>query len=353
MKNKLLILDVNPFGGLTDTVKWVEYLKNDWQVTLICFAAKDGSRAKADGFRLIQLKNFRNRRLKGGWFVLYTILYLLFYRGKVLVEYFPKCEVYKKFFSKKRMLLDIRTLSVSTNALKRRVHNEQLIRACSYFDKVTAISEGVAKQIGLQNIGILPLGSDVISKTEKTFTDGVRLLYVGTFTNRLIERTIEGVAVFQMKHIDVPIHYTIIGYGIDGEERLFKQLIKDNNAEKYIDLVGRVPHEHLAKYMDNCNVGLSFVPITDYYNDQPPTKTYEYCLSGMLCIATATSINKQLINNENGILIPDTVDGIVNGIECYWTNRERFQSTAIRETLKDCTWQQIVENILNPILTSL
>ena len=55
MKQKLLIIDVNPFGALTDSVKWVEYLKAEWNITMICFAAKDGSKANVKGFKNIQL----------------------------------------------------------------------------------------------------------------------------------------------------------------------------------------------------------------------------------------------------------------------------------------------------------
>lgn len=41
-----------------------------------------------------------------------------------------------------------------------------------------------------------------------------------------------------------------------------------------------------------------YVPITDYYEYQPPTKTFEYVLSGLLCLATATSSNKEVITEE-------------------------------------------------------
>ena len=106
-------------------------------------------------------------------------------------------------------------------------------------------------------------------------------------------------------------------------------------------------------YFDNSNVGLSFVPITDYYNDQPPTKTYEYCLSGIVCIATATTINKELITPKNGVLIDGTIDGVKKGIEAYWSNRAEYDSKVIRDVLHDCTWDNIVADILNPILKQI
>jgi len=42
-----------------------------------------------------------------------------------------------------------------------------------------------------------------------------------------------------------------------------------------------------------------------YYDCQPATKTFEYILSGMVCIATSTYENKKLINNINGVLCND------------------------------------------------
>lgn len=353
MKPKLLIIDVNPFGALTDSVKWVKYLKNDWDITMICFAAKDGSKANAAGFKLIQLKNFKKRQIKALWFLLYTIIYLIFFKGKIVVEYFPTCEIYKCLFPWKRMLVDIRTLSVSDKENVRAAHNKRLVKACSYFNKVTAISEGVAQKIGLSGIEILPLGSDVISTTNKVFTDRIRLIYVGTFTNRHIERTIEGVAAFRKANPDIPIDYKIIGYGVAGEELLFKNIITEYKANDYILLIGKVPHNQLSTYFDLSNVGLSFVPITDYYNDQPPTKTYEYCLSGIYCLATATTINKSLIKAQNGLLIDDTANAIKDGLEFYWSNRENIHSKEIRKSLHDSTWENIVLNKFNPILKSL
>lgn len=351
--NKLLIIDINPFGALTDSVKWVKYLKNDWDITMICFAAKDESKEKAVGFKLIQLKNFKKRQIKALWFLLYTIIYLFFFKGKIVVEYFPTCEIYKCLFPWKRMLVDIRTLSVSDKKNVRTAHNKRLVKACSYYDKVTAISDGVAQKIGLSGIEILPLGSDVISTTNKVFTDKIRLIYVGTFTNRHIDRTIEGVVAFRNAHPEVSIDYKIIGYGVAGEESLFENIITEYKANEYIHIIGKVPHNQLSTYFDLSNVGLSFVPITDYYNDQPPTKTYEYCLSGIYCIATATRINKNLINKRNGILIDDTVESVKKGIEYFWINRDKFNSTEIRNSLQECTWKNIVINKFSPILKSL
>ena len=266
MKNRLLIIDVNPFGGLTDSMKWVEYLKEEWDITMICFAQKDGSRARVDGFKLIQLRNSRIRQIKALWFLFYTIIYVAFFQGKILVEYFPTCDIYKRLYPWKKMLLDIRTLSVSHNESIRDVNDAKLRRSCRCFDRVTAISEGVARKIGLPNIAILPLGSDVISFVDKIFTNSIRLLYVGTFTNRHIELTIEGVIAFHKKHPDIPIQYKVIGFGIDDEESLFRKIIKENKAEGYITIVGKVAHNKLSAYFDECNVGFSFVPITNYYS---------------------------------------------------------------------------------------
>lgn len=353
MKQNLLIIDINPFGALTDSVKWVEYLKGEWNITMICFAAKDGSKAKGKGFKLIQLRNFHKRQIKALCFLLYTIIYLIFYKGKIVVEYFPTCEIYKRLFPWKRMLVDVRTLSVSNDESVRNLHNARLVKACSSYDKVTAISEGVANQMSLPNTSVLPLGSDVISSTDKIFTDAVRLIYVGTFTNRQIERTIEGVVAFHREHPKVPIIYRIIGYGTNNEERLFRKIIEKHAAADYIKFIGKVAHDNLKPYFDNSNVGLSFVPITDYYNDQPPTKTYEYCLSGIYCIATATTVNKSLINSQNGILINDTAQAIKYGIEHFWSNREKLCSTEIHKSLQECTWKNIVINKFSPILKSL
>lgn len=250
------------------------------------------------------------------------------------------------------MILDIRTLSISKDSNVRTAQNRQIKKACSKFDIVTIISEGTKRQLGLSsnNVYILPLGADCISDTIKTY-DHLHLLYVGTFAGRDIDKTIIGIDIFKRQHADIPITYDIIGSGFNNEEEQYRQLVKELHLEDTITIHGRIAHTALKPFFDKCNIGVSFIPITEYYEDQPPTKTFEYIFSGLYTIATATNANKEIISGANGILISDSSDSFADALYNIYLIKNTLNDKDIRESLKNFSWQSIVNRILKPILS--
>lgn len=352
-KKRILIVDTAPLGTLVDTYKWAQYLSEQYKVTFLTFKSRDKEHVSIDGVKKIELPNYSNRFLKGIIFLLFSIIYIIFFKGKVIVEYFDRCELLQILCPWKKMLLDVRTLSVLPNKQERQHANDRIKRAVKTYKNVSAISRGVANFFGDKKVHILPLGSDVISTCKRDYTSSINILYVGTFTNRDINKTLLGVIQFHNEHKDIPINYTIIGYGANNESFQLESIIQNNNASSYINLVGKVQHEHLMQYFDLCNVGFSFVPITEYYQYQPPTKTYEYSLSGLVTIATNTYSNSELIQSSNGILIQDTVEDIINALEKYWENRSCYSEHDIRKSLSNYQWSNIVNGQLSQILNTL
>src|SRR5690554_7958487 len=183
--------------------------------------------------------------------------------------------------------------------------------------------------------------------TNKSF-DNLRLLYVGTLNGRNIDQTIKGLATYIEKHQDVDIIYDIIGDG--NELKMLKELVNDLHLTKYIKLHGRIPHFKLKPFFDNSNIGVSYNLMTEYYEFQPPTKTFEYIMSEMPCISTRTSENIKLVTPENGILCDDTPESFANALEEVMLNKGKVNSKLIRESLVDYSWENIVKNTLKPIL---
>jgi len=120
-----------------------------------------------------------------------------------------------------------------------------------------------------------------------------------------------------------------------------------------ITLYGRIPHFELQPFFDKCNIGVSYIPMTEYYEFQPPTETFEYILSGMVCIATDTNENRLLISKENGVLCEDNPESFANALDYVYYNRQNYNSETIRNSLKDYTWENIVNKYLIPILNKL
>ena len=92
-KNKLLILDVNPYGVLTDTVKWIEYLRRDWRISLVSFRSDNSEENRPSDVKFIELPNSKNRNVKGILFLLvFNSLYGIYVRknSKNFVSYLRK-----------------------------------------------------------------------------------------------------------------------------------------------------------------------------------------------------------------------------------------------------------------------
>src|SRR5690606_2773135 len=172
-----------------------------------------------------------------------------------------------------------------------------------------------------------------------------------TLNGRNIDQTILGLSNFMKKHPNMKISYDIIGDG--NELTQLTQLINDLELASIVKLHGRIPHIKLKPFFDNSNIGVSYIPITEYYEFQPPTKTFEYIMSGLPCIATRTNENKHLITHENGVLCNDTPESFANALETIDERSALYNSDRIRESLKEYSWKNIVDNKLKPLLNKV
>lgn len=350
MLQKLLIINKTQFGYHTDYYKYCEYLRNEFEVTYLCFDS-GLKKLEMDNLNVKYVSNKGIKIIRGVRFILNTLITIANYKGIVFIHYFEKCQFLKWIFPKKKMILDIRTLSISPNDKIRTAYDKHLKKATEYFNFVTIISEGLRKKINLNPVksAILPLGADVISTSKKDFNDNINLLYVGTLHGRNIHHTLIGLAeYFNGKKTTKKITYNIIGDG--AELPYLKELVSKLSLEGSVKIHGRIPHFELKPFFDKCNVGVSYVPITDYYDFQPPTKTFEYILSGIPCIATNTYENRAIINERNGIICMDNPESFANALEEIIIRSESYNSEIIRQTLSEYIWGKIVRLQLIPVL---
>lgn len=349
-KDKLLIICRYQFGYHTDRYKWAEYLRLTHDITFITLAGRP--KIYMDGVTTKYVESIGPRFIRGLMFVLYTLWNVLLFRGQIIICYYPGCKIYKKLMPWKKMILDLRTLTVTGDKEHRSVGDKKIKECVDLYDYVTAISDGLRDKIGApkEKTAILPLGADIVSSADKFFNE-LNLLYVGTFMNRDLDKTIRGYAT-ALKQLPsgFKIHYYMIGNGYNGELEQYRELTKELGIENQVTLPGFIQHEELKFYFDKCNVGISFVPITDFFEYQPVTKTYECILSGLYTIATATYSNKEIINDENGILIQDTEDDFARAIVEIYNKRNTLDSKKVRETLYESQWKFIVQNIMVDIL---
>lgn len=346
---KILIISKGQFGYHTDVYKWCEYLRDEYEVKLITFDGRE--KVEMDGVKVHYVSNTGNRTFRGIRYVLTCLWHILLFKGIIFVCYFKECRILKWCFPRKRMYLDIRTLNVNTNEEIRKKEDALIKKATQLYDFVTIISEGTREKIDIpkEKSAILPLGADVVSTSEKSF-DTIRMMYVGTLFNRDIHKTVQGLCLALKKNSSLKIHYDIIGSSPGNEFEELKQLVKECNLKEHVTLHGYIQHSQLKDFFDKCNVGVSFVPMTEYYEHQPATKSFEYILSGLYTIATNTYCNKEIINKKNGILINDTAEAFADSIEHITENTSELSSATIRNSLLEYKWENLVNKYLKPIL---
>lgn len=347
---KILFIDKNPYGILIDTYKYCQYLQMYFDITYVCIDY-GYPKVKSENVTVKYVPFTNYKLLRGILFTLLALYNAIMIKGFIFVSYYPGCGILKKIAFWKKMHVDIRTLSVSPDNKERERWDFELNRTICKFDSVSLISEGVKDKLSIpnnKNVFVIPLGADIISNTSKDFAK-LNLLYIGTLNNRRILDTVVGFHSFINKHPNISAHYIIIG---DGEEfSSLKQYISDFHLESRIELKGRIPYNELKPYFDNCNIGVSYVPITDYYQYQPPTKTFEYVMSGLYCIATNTYENKKIIKNNNGCLHDDNPAAFCEALEYTLSQTKKLKSGDIRSSLVGHTWKEIVDSCLIPVVS--
>lgn len=346
---RLLIISKEQFGYHTDIYKWCQYLRYDYDIEVVTFGGKEI--VEMEDVKNHYVSNCGSRIVRGLRYILYCLWHILFFRGIVLVCYFRECHILKRIFPWKKMLLDIRTLDVN-NEIGIRQKEDAIIKRCTdIYDYVTIISEGLREKLNLskEKSDILPLGADPVSKVVKTF-DHIRLLYLGTLFNRDVDKTIKGLSVVVRSHPGMKIQYDIVGEGIGKERATLQRLVEELGLADKVTLHGYIQHSRLKDFLDNSNIGVAFVPITEYYDFQPATKSYEYILSGLYTIATGTCSNKQIINKANGVIIDDTPESFADAILDINKRLDEIQEFDISSTLSDYTWENIVNLKMKTIL---
>lgn len=350
----LLIIHRAQYGYHTDVYKWCTYLREDYNISTLSFDGKP--RIYTEGVRNLYVSSkIRGRTFRGLVFIARAIITILFFKGIVIVCYFPHCNIIGLLFGRRRILLDFRTMSILPNENLRAEENRLIKKAAKSFNSISAISEGVARQLclGEKKVSILPLGADSVFTGEKDYHE-LHLLYVGTFDYRHLEQTIIG---FKLALDELPdsalVTYDIVGDGRHGELQEYMNLVDSLELHGTVRLHGYVQHDDLDVFYERCNVGVSYVPMTEWFDYQPVTKTFEYGLSGLFTIATKTYSNEQVITSGNGLLIEDTARSFADAIKQLYFCREGISSSEIRLSMRAYSWDRIVNNYLKPILNRL
>ncbi|MBD3627945.1 glycosyltransferase [Cyclobacterium sp.] len=353
MKN-LLIVTKSQYGYHIDPYKFGYYLKDDFRITHLSWdfglpkikvpgiQTKYISRKGNKLMRLYQFLKQINREIRSGN---YDLIFLV---------YFPGCTFLRWQNPKQTFNLDIRTATDTDQPLINLIKDKLLKWEAVRFPHLTILSHGLANKLGFKKYHYLPLGGEKFCSGNKSF-DKANLLYVGTLENRNLMVFIRGLHRYMdaAKPDHPPISLTIVGDGPGNERAEIENYIQSQGLEKVVRTKGYVHNDQLYEYFEAATVGISYVPITPYYTHQPPTKTYEYLLSGLPVLATATIENAKIISDACGELIQDNEESVARGLETLVHRLNEFDSAKISQVCRDYSWQHIARNNLAPYLESL
>lgn len=345
MKRDLLLIHKTQFGYLTDVYKWCEYLRHKYSITVVSLN-QSYKQIPMSGIKVVDVCG-TNYFIRGMKFLYVCLREIYKNKGSIIIQYFNEVSLLRRIFPKKKIVLDIRTLSVNPDCQVRDKENNKLKSELTKYFKLSVISEGVKRQLGENANGaiVVPLGAEP-RYSDELRSKSAHLLYVGTLYNRRIEDTIIGLKIFVDRNQDSEILYDIVGDGPNGELDELKKLVRKFDLTQVVRFHGRIPNSELGFFLDKANIGISYIPMTQYYDYQPPTKTFEYVLSGLLCLATQTEANKEIVSNKNGVLINDNPNDFATGLERCCRLLSNTPPEQIRNSLKEYSWKNIVNQHL-------
>lgn len=354
--HKLLIVTKEQYGYHIDSYKYAYYLKNEYEVTYICldqgskkietknvktiYVSKEGNKVK----RYLRFLKTINNAIKHEDF---NIIFIVYFLG---------CAVFQILYPNKIFNLDIRTASVEKNNLVNFISDLFLKIEIKYFNNISIIGENLRILLNIKKAHVIPLGGECFTDSPPT-GEGFHLLYVGTLSNRNLIDFVKGFHLFFMDLENgankTAISFELVGNGYSNELAEIKEYIQKNNLGNVINTPGYIPNDQLNSIYNKCNFGISYIPLTDYYQNQPSTKTFEYLLSGFPVIATKTRENSKIVNDSNGVLIEDNPESVRIGLHTLLGKSMSFDSESIKKDLEPSLWKNITLKNLKPYLENL
>lgn len=356
MKRKLLVVMQEQYGYHTDTYKYCVYLKDAFDVTYYGWEKSGLQKIHTKGVtvRYISRKGNKVKR----YFRFLREMHQEIRKNKydlVFFVYFPGSSIIRLLNSVFTFNIDIRSGTISGSKIKNYLSNLLLRAECLTFNNITVISRSLADALKIRRYHLLPLGGECFSDNQKLY-DKLNLLYVGTLHGRNIIECVKGVhEVVQNKEDDriLDVSFTIIGDSTDHEKEEIQKYIEQNDLGSYIKLEGYVHNSLLHQYFERANIGVSYIPITDYFEHQPPTKTFEYLISGLPVIATKTKEHKSIVKEDCGLLIEDNADKFAIAIREMMHQCSSYNSEHIRNNYAAHLWKNIVSENLLPYINRL
>ena len=176
-------------------------------------------------------------------------------------------------------------------------------------------------------------------------------VYIGSLgKNRNLKILLEAFTVVQQQFNQV--YLTLIGGGDDMVA--LQEWVAFRHLEPVITFLPTVPFERVPEMLAKADCGLSFIPVTPWFNPQPPLKTLEYLSSNLPVVATATDSHRELWSKlPPELLRHDDVADFGLGLEFAFQQRSKLKAVDFRSIALKFDWLQITQTKLVPFYRQL
>lgn len=260
--------------------------------------------------------------------------------------------LYGLFFPKRNFYIQLYTLSVDKNKIKRFLLNKILQFNLRFFNHVFVANENMRKKLSIPERKVIKanIGYPDYGFKPKDYSD-LKLIYLGTLHQRDVWKTVYGLKIFLEKNpaFISKIKYNIIGNGKPEDIVRLKASIIETKLSDIITYHGPLPTETVKEFIQSSNIGIAFVPLVDYYQNSS-TKTLEYLIAGLPVIATRKEFCVNIVKEEYGSLCEDTPESFANALEDICSKVQFFVPKDIREKHLTFSMDSIIRNEFVPQL---
>ncbi|MBO1224086.1 MAG: glycosyltransferase [Candidatus Scalindua sediminis] len=339
----ILIVSARQFGLQKNFLEFCKMFSGKYRITYI---SNDlgYKKVSVDGIRTIYIRRKKGKILNRLTFLYNSLQYINNIRPAILlIGYFPLSFLLGVSGRIRNIvtIIDIRSGSIR----KRWRLNNYLLRVeCLFFTNISIINESLSNFLKIPKsknyVYSVGFQKRLLTILEKTFRE-YNLLYVGSLVSRQLFLTIYAFDRFCNDHPELKLKYKIVGYGgLEDEEMIIQAIQNSRNSDKII-FEGYKTSDELFSDFQEFNIGISFIPDNEYFQFQPPIKTYEYLAAGMPVIATNTYENLKILSKYNSIIIHATEEGFYDGLEKMIEKASIFNSYKIQEPIRHFSWDVV------------
>lgn len=263
----------------------------------------------------------------------------------------------KKYDSKIKLLLDIRTPLLEDKFLKRLQVQFKNITLQKAFDMVTSHSSYSIKTVfpvcGLPS-HTLSYGVDIKAFKIRTIAwdkENVDLVYTGAIAKkRKIEHLLLSFKALLDMSNAMPYNFKLHLYGSGNRINEMKALAEELKITKRVIFHGVIIQKELSKNLHKNAIGIGYVPF-GIYKQAPALKTIEYMCAGLNVLASNTQPTQDLISTGFQVTPYDNTEagfakGILEICDTGWNKRISESNATLA---KQFDWQEIVKQSLLPI----